>query len=337
MKVLFVGYKNPAFWAVTDYVEVALTGMGHHVLFFDYRSYWVPGRLRDRVGILDDWDRWVLNRRLRSKIHEFRPDVFLVLGGHTLEPETIQAARRAGAIATAWFADYPLLFERYVVLAPHYDRFFASGTDALSRHRRAGNDRGHWLPFACLPDLHRPVSLSWAEQEQYRSDVAFVGSMYPERVALFEKLTEFNLAIWGPGWDRLAAGHPLRPFVRGGAVRTEEWLKIIAGTATAVNFMGSSGFPIDPQMITMANSRCFELLGCGAFQLVDAKEDVQRLFVSGRELVWFEDAGEAVLLIRQYLAETAEREAVARRAREVAERAHTYRHRLSELFEVCGR
>ena len=38
-----------------------------------------------------------------------------------------------------------------------------------------------------------------------------------------------------------------------------------------------------------------------------------------------------------HLAKRPGREAVARRAREAAGRALTYRHRLSELFEVCER
>ena len=336
MNVLFAGYKNPSFWAVTDYVEMALMEMGHQVSYFDYRSYWIPGRLRDRFRALEDWDCRTLNRRLRSKIDKIRPDLFLVMGGYTLEPETIQAARRAGAIAAAWYADYPLLFEHYLLLAPYYNHFFTSGTDALSRHRDAGNDRGHWLPFACLPNLHCPIPREENELSRYRSEVSFVGSLYPERVRLLEKLTDFKLAIWGPRWDRLPAGHPLHPFVRGGAIRTEEWMKVVSGTEVALNFMGSSGFPIDPKTVTMANSRCFELLGCGAFQLVDAKEDVRKLFVSGRELVWFENDGEIVSLIHHYLKAASERESIARRAREAAERAHTYQHRLSELFEVCG-
>ena len=84
MKVLLVGYKNPAFWAVTDYVEMALAEMGHQVFFFDYRSFRVPGRLRARVRALDAWDLRALNRRLRSRIGQVGPDIFLVLGGHTL-------------------------------------------------------------------------------------------------------------------------------------------------------------------------------------------------------------------------------------------------------------
>ena len=337
MKVLLVGYKNPAFWAVTDYIEMALIEMGHQVAFFDYRSYGIPGRFRERFQALESWDRRTINQRLRAKIQQFRPDLFLVNGGYTLEPETIHAARRGGAMTANWFADYPLLFERYLILAPHYDHFFTSGTDALARHRQAGNDRGHWLPFACLPDLHRPVPLEKADRERYHSDVTFVGTAYPERIALLEKLTEFNLVVLGPGWGRLSADHPLRPFVRGAAIRTEEWLKVISGTKIAINFMGSSGFPIDPKTVTMANSRCFEFLGCGAFQLVDAKKDVRRLFVSGRELVWFENADDAASLIRHYLKASTERQAIARRAREAAERTHTYRHRLTELIEVCGK
>lgn len=338
MKILFVGYKNPSFWAVTDYIEIALKEMGHDVLYLDYRSYLLPGRVRDRVPLLERWDLDRINRRIRSTLWEFRPELFLVAGGYNLQHATVHEARRAGAVSAVWFADYPLFFERYLQLAPHYDRFFTSGTDALEKHTAAGNVRGHWLPFACLPDLHRRVELAQDERETYESDVAFIGAPYPERIHLMNLLIPFKPAIWGPGWkERLPAGHPLLPFIRGGSLRTDQWIRAISGCKIAMNYMGSSGFQLDPKEEKMANSRVFELLGCEAFQIVDNKEDVLRLFASGRELVCFEAQEEVPEIIGHYLKHAQEREAIAHRARESAVQSHTYHQRLADLIRICGK
>jgi len=101
MRVLFSGYKNPHFQAVTDYIETALKDMGHEVLYFDYRSYSLPGRLRERMAFLENWDRRRLNGRLIEAARAFRPDLFLVCGGYTIEPRTVAAIRRSGAVCAA--------------------------------------------------------------------------------------------------------------------------------------------------------------------------------------------------------------------------------------------
>ena len=140
----------------------------------------------------------------------------------------------------------------------------------------------------------------------------------------------------GPGWDRLPGGHALRRFVRGGALRTEEWIKAVAGCKIAFNHMGTGGSSLDPAQVKMANSRFFELLGCGAFQLVDAKADVLRLFQPGREVACFETAADLLEQVRHYLEHKEQREEIQRRARTAALAAHTYEHRLNELLKACG-
>jgi len=335
MKILFVGYKNPHFQAVTDYIEMALLAMGHEVRFADYRGYRLPGRLRDRVAVLQRWDQARINEGIRRAAREFRPELFLVNGGYTLEPETIRCAKDAGAITALWMSDFPALVDVLVRLSAHFDHYFLPGTDAVEYFRAAGRTQGRFLPFACLPELHRPVALERGEVGRFTSDVAFAGTPYPERVVLLEAISKLgvDLAVWGPGWDRLPAGHPVRRHVRGGAIGSADFVKAAAGCKIAFNFMGQ---PCVSPREELCNSRVFELLGCGAFQLVDAKKDVLRLFVSGRELVAFEDERQMLDQIRHYLSHGEQRVEVAKRGREAALAAHTYRHRLTELLHVCG-
>lgn len=336
MKVLCVGYKNPNYRAVADYIELGLAEMGHEVHSFDYRSYSLPGRARDALPVLEAWDRARINRRLRALCSELKPALFLVNGGHTLGPETIRAAKESGAKTALWTSDYPLLIDVYLKLAPHYDEYFLSGTDVVEHHRAAGNARGRFLPFACLPSLHKPVELTEDDRRRFGCDVFFAGTPYPERVALLEALAGLggvDLGLWGPGWQRVPASSPLRRFVRGGPLSSTDYVKAASACKIAFNHHGN---PMAPQMEELCNSRVFELLGCGAFQMVDAKRDVKLLFESGRELVSFKDRDELLAQARRYLAAPDERAAVARRGREAALAKHTYRHRLTELLAACG-
>ena len=64
------------------------------------------------------------------------------------------------------------------------------------------------------------------EKELYGHDVVFVGSWYPERAALLEKLRDFDLAIWGPGWEMLPESSALRQHLRGAHTSPGQWRKI---------------------------------------------------------------------------------------------------------------
>jgi spore maturation protein CgeB len=122
--------------------------------------------------------------------------------------------------------------------------------------------------------------------------------------------------------------------VRGGPLNSVDFVKSVAGCKIAFNHMGH---PMAPQMEELCNSRVFELLGCGACQIVDAKKDVVKLFKSGRELLYFRDQAEMLALVKRYLADDGERRALGARAREAALASHTYAQRLTELLAACGR
>jgi spore maturation protein CgeB len=227
LKVLYVGYHNPHFTSLTEYVERAIVQLGHDLETFDYRAFILPGRLRERFRPLDDWDTRRLNRELLDRVARMQPGLVLVNGGSTILPDTVAAMKGVSKTLTVnWIADFPLLFDKYLKAGPHYQYFFASGTDALKKYRQAGHVNGYWLPFACDPEIHRPVELSEEEKRRYTCDICFIGSNYTERVELLEKLTGFDLAIWGIGWNRLPPDSPLRRCVRGGMAGPDEWVNI---------------------------------------------------------------------------------------------------------------
>ena len=130
MKILFAGYRNPSFWAVSDYIEMALGQMGHHVEFFDYRRFLLPGRLRDRLPALHRWDLRRLNASLESSISAFKPRLFLVAGGYTVDPRPVLMARRSGAVTAAWYLIIPI-YSSAIWSLPSFDIFY-------KRHGRTG-------------------------------------------------------------------------------------------------------------------------------------------------------------------------------------------------------
>jgi Uncharacterized protein conserved in bacteria len=327
--------------AITEYVERAILQLGCELETYDYRQHIIPYKISNRIPLLRRWDRNVLNKGLIKRIDHFRPDIFLGNWGGSYYPETITEIKRLFNVITInWLIDFPGepgALEAAIKAVPAYDYFFAQSTDALEVHAEHGNKGGMWLYAACDPDIHKPLKLTDEEKKKYGSDISFVGSMYPERIELFETLMDFDLGIWGPGWENLEGGSPLRNYIRGGSVTPDTWIKIYSASKIVINYMGHYGEDIDENRVYQASPRVFETLACDSFQIVDAKRDVLALFKSGEHLVCFKKIHEAKELVKYYLNHPQERKEIAQKGyREVLEK-HTYVHRIKELLKAIGK
>ena len=341
MKILFSGYHNPNNIAQTEYVERAILQLGHELETYDYRQHIIPYRISDKLPILYRWDMNRLNSGLLKLVNHFKPDIFLVNWGGTFYPETITEIRkRHNAITINWLSDFPGgagVLETALKAVPAYDYFFAQSTDALEAHKEHGNRGGMWLNAACDPDIHKPLDLSEEEKSKYGSDICFVGSMYPERAELFETLTNFNISIWGPGWDRIDTASPLKKHIRGGIVTPDTWVKIYNASKIVINYMGHYGLDIDEDKVTQASPRVFETLACGSFQIVDSKKDIVSLFNSGEHLVCFNKICEVKGLVKEYLDNHQRRKEISNKGRNEVLAKHTWAHRIEEILKVIGK
>jgi len=184
------------------------------------------------------------------------------------------------------------------------------------------------------PESHHPVELTADERRRYGSDVVFVGSHYPERERLFEMLTDFDLAIWGPGWENLRTGSPLKGKVRKAHTAPGDWLRIYS--ASRIVLATHWHDPEGRFAVHQASPRVFEVLACGGFLICDRQRDVLELFRDGEHFVSFRDASDLAEKVRRFLDRPDEREAIARQGRREALGRHTYVHRLSELLSVVN-
>lgn len=334
MKILFSGYHNPDFLTITEYMERAIENLGHDSFIFDDRQHILPGRLRRRIGWLNRFDLNQINKRLISLAYEAKPDIAIVTGGHRITSQTVTTLKNIGARTVLWTIDAPLNFQPIIDVAPLYDYIFCQGTEAIELLDQAGIKGANWLPMACDPAAHRPVELSPQEKEHYGSDVVFVGSYYPNRGELFEKLIRFNLGVWGPGWDKLHRHSPLRTFLKGGKTKPDEWLKIYSASkiVLAIHYQAPEiSFPV-----YQASPRVFEALACGAFVISDNQKDVFSLFKEGSHLVRFDSPDDIVDKITYYLDHSDDRQKISRKGRQEVFNEHTYEDRIKKLLSFVA-
>lgn len=332
MKILLSGYHNPNFLTITEYMERAIENLGHELFVFDDRQHIIPGRVRQRIEWLNKFDLNHINREMVSLALKTKPDIAIITGGHRIASSAIRTLKDNGICTVLWTIDAPINFQPILDVAPLYDHIFCQGTEAIELLDRRGINGANWLPMACDPNEHRPVELSVQEKQHYGNDIVFVGSYYPNRAELFEKLVNFDLGIWGSGWEKLEAKSKLRRCVKASHTPPSEWLKIYS--ASKIVLVTHYQDPEKRFHVYQASPKIFEAMACGAFTVSDNQRDVFSLFKDGEHLVRFDNPGELVKKIKYYLDHSEERERIAMQGREEVLKNHTYEHRIEKLLSV---
>ena len=334
MKILFSGHHNPHFPTITEYIESAIQALGHELYIFEDSKHRIPGRIRRFSSLLQKVNLNYINKQLISLAAAVHPDITIISGGERITLETVQKLKNYCANIVLWTIDAPINFARLIQTAPSYNYIFCQGTEAIEIFERVSIKGAKWLPMACDPYYHHPVECTSADREKFGSAIVFVGSYYPDRAVLFEKLANLDLAIWGPGWDRLPPSSPLRRKIRGRHTIPDEWLKIYSASkiVLATHYQ-------DPQKrfpVYQASPRIFEALACGAFVICDNQRDVFSLFEDRKHLVCFYDEADLIEKIKYYLDHLEERNVISAQGRQEAIAKHTYVHRIRKLLSIIG-
>lgn len=334
MKILFSGFHNPHFATITEYIERAIEKSGNTLIPFDDRQHLIPGRIREHLPPLNQFDLAHMNKKMLKLALDTQPDMAIISGGHRICGDTINALKKNNAVTVLWTTDAPIHFDPILAVAPYYDQIVCQGTEAIELLNKASITGAKWLPMACDPDVHRPIAISLTDKEQYGQDVVFVGSYYPNREQTLLALVDFDLAIWGPGWEQLPLDSQLRKFVRGGKLTPDEWTRIYCASKIVLTIHYQ-----DPEgriPVYQASPKIFEALACGAFVLSDWQRDVGALFDDGCHLAFFNDSHDLAGKVQYFLDHPEQRKSIANSGRTQVLAQHTYRHRIEELISMTS-
>lgn len=308
------------------FCEQALQELGHEVALFDFSATRTE-RLLDRLMPARDEEKAHMNRRLRRFIERQRPELFITLFGFDLSRQSMDFIRRRGIPSACWWINDPFQFQRALDKAANYDFLFSNSAVCARRYREAGIE-AHFLPQACQPDVHHPVPA----QERYRCDISFSGDWSEDREALMTSLVDgFDIRVFGPWKKKIAADSPLHRVLVDGFFTPTEMVAMFSSAQIVINL-----HTWRRRFDHGVNPRLFEAAGCGAFQLVDWKQEIPTLFDTENELRCYRDIGEVRELARDCLRDPAQLAEQARAAQQRAYGEHTYRHRMASLLEHMG-
>ena len=303
-----------------------LQELGHDVALFDF-SATRGERLLDKLLPDKNEEKAHMNRRLRKFIAREQPELFITLFGFDLSHQSMAYIRQRGIPSACWWINDPFQFQRARDKAANYDFLFSNSAVCTRQYREAGID-AHFLPQACQPDVHHTVPV----QEDYRCAISFSGDWSEDREALMTSLVdEFDIRVFGPWKKKIAADSPLQRVLVDGFFTPQQMVAMFCSTQIVIN-LHTWRRKFDHGV----NPRLFEAAGCGAFQLVDWKQEIPELFDTQRELRCYRDIGEVRDLARDCLQDPAQLAEYARAAQQRAYAEHTYRHRMARLLEHMG-
>lgn len=278
--------------------------------------------LKEKKGLLSRWRGGSVQDRLGKAILQHQAQLVLVVEGAELTAGMVTSLKRdADARWAAWFIGETRSLPLMEALSSAYDVLFVPGTDLVEQLRGPSRPPTIHLPPGCDPSVHRPMRA----RDQFRANVVFVGAATPRREQLLAELSEFGLAIWGPGWRRT----PLKDYCRGEMLELDDYVRAYAGASVAINIHRETD---GIGTATGCNQRVFELAAIGVPQVVDERGDLALAFEPGKELLTFRSGADLKQLVKDLLQDPplADRLSQAARRRALAE--HTYMHRLGTVL-----
>lgn len=261
-------------------------------------------------------------------------DMILFIKGELVRKELLRKIRnkhKTTALINV-FPDNPLFYFYTFQAIPEYDHFFLKDSYVLNELKKVGYSNCSYLPQACSDRFHQrinPKILSSEERKKFSSDISFIGSIYPQRQRVLETLKNHNLKIWGKTiWQEVDKDSWILGYHQNELAAFEKKCKVISCSKINLN---THHFQND---IFGCNKRLFEICGCGGFQIVDYKNDLDKLFKVGKEVEVFSSSKELNEKIAYYLREPEERKKIASAGYKRAHRDHTYAQRIKKILEI---
>lgn len=298
----------------------ALRRMGHSTYVIDEAHFvpteWtsLPARLLRKVF------RPVMVEELRGRtaqlVNLLEPHALFVFKGNYVTSRLLRDASAAGTLSVNYYPDVSFMTHGAELprALPHYDHVFNAKSFGLADMRAHGVKSVSFLAPGFDPEVHRPMTLSAADDARFGCDVSFIGTWSPKKeailTALHDAMPQLRIRIWGNQWEKRRRGS-LDSCVMGMGITGDDYARAICASRICLGLLSearpgsSSG-----DLIT---ARTFQIPACGAFMLHERNEEVAGYFTEDSEAAFFASPAELAGKVRFYLDNSERRSDVAQR------------------------
>ena len=313
---------------MSRFVPDAAAALGHQVSAVDY-SLTLAEKLKSRLLRKRSAADAVAPRLLQA-IEEARPQLFLTLYGANVNAQVFAELRKRGVVTANWWFNDPFQFERGAKILPGYDFAFTNARYSVEAYAALGLKNVHFLPTACEPAVHRPLS-----GRASLCDISFAGDWSAMREQLVNALLRAGLdvRVFGPWRRKLAKHSAVRARLEHGFFSPQRMAEIFAACKATLNIHTWRG-----RFDHGLNPRVFEAAACGVPQLVDYKKELDEIFDPAQRagMLIYRDDDELLRLARKATEDAVELRGRALAASASFQRDHSYRARITELLRVVG-
>lgn len=262
---------------------------------------------------------FALNREIRRRASEFRPDVIWLEKGTFVFPRTIRRLRRDPRALLVYHNTDDWRFRgginrlhwRFLRRTiADYDLHVTSNLWNVDEFRAAGFARVVHMELAANPAVRDPGPLPPGERERLGGPVGFIGHWEPvtERRILRLVRAGIPVKVYGAHWEAAEAGSELTGVAQHRLVIGDEYARAIVA------------FDVNLGIVSKWNrnhtaSRTFQIPALGAFLLHERNELVVKYFREGQEAEFFDSDDELLEKCRYYLAHPEERRRIAEAGR----------------------
>lgn len=189
-------------------------------------------------------------------------------------------------------------WKNFLKTVPLLDLLVVVRPQNVEEAKQWGAKNVHRVFMAADAILHKALAGCQTDRDLWRSEVAFIGSYFPERGPFLARLVECGvpLAIYGPGWEGSREWELLKPYFRKGRVAGDDYVRAIQYADICLGLLSK-------QNRDGHTTRTFEVPYIGSLLCAEKTAEHLSLFSDGEEAVFFESAEECAAICNELLAD----------------------------------
>ena len=314
-------------------IKEALEKMGHEAIMFDWTLYFKStsnGKLIYKIKdkLFYEIIETIINKQIKKIVNNNQFDLFLVMRGDHLYPETLEYCRKKVNKIANWNTDdlFNKLNSSQLIIdsVKYYDVHFSPRFNLKNEYLNKGAKTFKKLNWYYRYGINYENLL--IKPNNYIHESTFIGSWSERRESLLMGLKDFNLKIFGWGWNK--------------NIDKSKYLKWSISPSVSILQMHNefNKSKINLNILTFENRdstnlRNFEIPASGGFQLTERSDEILEIFEEDKEIVCFSSKEELFDKYLFYLKNDSIREKIAEAGtRKIFQNNHSLIDRLNEIL-----
>lgn len=300
---------------------LALQRLGHNVTIENrYREvckslqHKIIGRLHYHTGYrflqrhMKNWLNDILNNKSFPSY-----DLIWVNGGELFGIECLEILKKLDCPLVLYNNDDPTgnrdgrRFDSLLKAISFYDLCAVRLEKEDSEYLKRGAKKVLGVRMSYDEVAHRPFSSYKEISENFRSEIAFIGTWMRgegrDDFMLYLLSAGLPISIWGGRWQKSPYWAELKPYYRGGALSGREYVAAMQGAKICIGLLSSGNRDLHTR-------RSVEIPYAGGLLCAERTSEHQALYEEGKEAVFWKDAEECARVCKDLLKNDEKREAI---------------------------